>query len=96
MREALKVSVNQGLILIVVMCVIVLIIGSVRNKMELFANFVIRALLGGGAIYFINMVLAANGLNFTVGLNPATIATSGVLGIPGVALLYVIVAYMRW
>ena len=53
-------------------------------------NFVIRAL---AVIFFVNYFLDSRGIDMAVGIGPVSLLTSGVLGIPGVALLYGIVLY---
>ena len=50
-------------------------------------NFIVRAVLGMGLIFFINQYLEYKGLN------GISFLTSGLLGIPGVAMLYGILAY---
>ncbi len=57
------------------------------------AGFFVRAILGFTLIFFINEFLEVNDISLSVGLNPVTFATSGVLGTPGVALLYGISFY---
>lgn len=47
-----------------------------------------RGILGTIAIYFINAVLEKMGFSLGVGINAATVLTSGILGFPGVAVLY--------
>lgn len=56
-------------------------------------NFLVRAILGFALIFFINKFLDSNDIALSVGLNPVTFVTSGVLGTPGVALLYGITFY---
>ena len=51
-------------------------------------NFIMRAVLGTLAIYFINMFLQSQGFAWRVGIGPFSIIASGLLGLPGVALLY--------
>ena len=55
---------------------------------ELLINFIMRAVLGTLAIYFINMFLQSQGFAWRVGIGPFSIIASGLLGLPGVALLY--------
>ena len=52
-----------------------------------------RALAGLAVIFFVNYFLETRGLDMAVGMGPVSFLTSGVLGIPGVALLYGIVLY---
>ena len=49
-------------------------------------NFVIRAILGMGLIYFINQYLLPGDNALNVGLNAVSFLTTGSLGIPGVCL----------
>lgn len=56
-------------------------------------NFVIRAIVGCAMIFFINEFLQMKGISLKVGINPVTVLTSGMLGSPGVALLYGILFY---
>ena len=56
-------------------------------------NFVIRAILGMGLIYFINQYLLPGDNALNVGLNAVSFLTTGSLGIPGVCMLYGILVY---
>ena len=56
--------------------------------MEKIINFVMRGILGTIAIYFINMALERMGISAGVGINAATVLTSGILGFPGLMALY--------
>lgn len=61
------------------------------NKISLYTlifNFVLRGIVGVVTIYFINTFLGTQGLLAQVGINQVTFLTSGILGFPGVALLY--------
>lgn len=64
-----------------------------EQRSHIVINFVVRALLGAAMIFFINDFLAAKDISLSVGMNPLTVATSGVFGAPGVALLYGIAFY---
>ena len=44
-------------------------------------------------IFFVNEFLEFENISVRVGMNPLTLLTSGVLGTPGVALLYGIAFY---
>lgn len=61
--------------------------------MEKILNFVMRGILGTIAMYFINSVLEGMGISLGVGINAATVLTSGILGFPGLAVLYGIGIY---
>ena len=56
--------------------------------MERIIHFVMRGILGTIAIYFINMALERMGISAGVGINAATVLTSGILGFPGLLALY--------
>lgn len=83
----------SGTMLIIAACIVVLLIGAVRGRVEWLLNFVLRSILGTAAIYFINILLAKSGISLGIGINPATVLTSGLLGIPGLLALYGIGIY---
>ncbi len=56
-------------------------------------NFILRAILGMGLIFFINHYVLPDESTLNVGLNAVSFLTSGTLGIPGVCLLYGILIY---
>lgn len=73
---------------IIVVCVLVLLIGAFGRKIEWMINFVLRAVMGMVGIYFLNSFLLARQIAVAVGINPLTFLTSGILGFPGVIVLY--------
>lgn len=56
-------------------------------------DFIVRAIVGIGLIFFINQYLSYKQIEIAVGINPLSALVSGVLGVPGVALLYGILVY---
>ncbi len=56
-------------------------------------NFILRAVLGMGLIFFINHYVLPDENSLAVGMNLLSFLTSGTLGIPGVCLLYGILFY---
>lgn len=56
--------------------------------MERVINFVMRCVIGTIAMYFINTFLEGAQISLHVGINAATVLTSGILGFPGVIVLY--------
>jgi len=78
----------SGAAVIVFMCVVILCIISLRRRAEFVLNFLLRSIVGVISIFFINEMLAAQNYSVAVGINPWTALTSGILGLPGVALLY--------
>jgi len=64
-----------------------------EGAMERILNVFMRGILGTIAIYFINSMLEGMGISLGVGVNIFTALTSGILGIPGVLVLYAIGIY---
>ena len=58
-------------------------------------NFLIRMAVGVMLILVINGFFVSKEIPVRVGLNPITMAASGTLGVPGVALLYDVAFYER-
>ncbi|MEG1846844.1 MAG: pro-sigmaK processing inhibitor BofA family protein [Lachnospiraceae bacterium] len=73
---------------IIAVCAIVLLIGAFRRKSEVLINFILRTVFGMIGIYFINQILLYQHIEVSIGLNPLTALTSGILGLPGVAALF--------
>ena len=66
--------------------------GRVKERgIEMVVNF--RAILGAALIFFVNQFLDSQEISVAVGLNPITFLTGGILGLPGIALLYGIVCW---
>lgn len=63
-----------------------------RLRKQIFVNFFIRTILGAGLIFLANQFFAQKGIDVKVGFNAISVLVSGTLGIPGVAMLYGIVA----
>ena len=79
---------GSGTLVIIFSCALVLLVGALRKKTEWMLNILMRGILGTIAIYFINDALLGMGIPIEVGINPVTVLTSGILGFPGVAVLY--------
>ena len=60
---------------------------------DLIVNFLVRMCIGLCMIFLINQFLISENIETNVGVNPVTVVTSGVLGVPGVCLLYGMVFY---
>lgn len=63
-----------------------------ETKGQFWVNFIIRAILGMGLIFFVNQFLAQEKITIEVGFNMISFLVSGFLGLPGVAMLYGIVS----
>ena len=88
-------SKETGIAVIVGICLLVLLIGIIKQKAEYVVNFVVRMAAGAAAIVFCNQLLSKNGIDIMVGLNPWSLTTVGLLGAGGFTLLYGIMAYRR-
>lgn len=62
------------------------------EKNHFWVNFIVRAILGMGIIFFTNQFLAQKEIAMQVGFNVVSLLATGFLGLPGVALLYGVVA----
>ncbi|WMC94351.1 pro-sigmaK processing inhibitor BofA family protein [Kineothrix sp. MB12-C1] len=82
-----------GAIIIGASCVIVLLISAFRRKKEWVINFILRAVTGTVAAFFLNGFLVSQGISIAIGINPITVLTSGILGFPGLIALYGINLY---
>ena len=86
-------SQNMGPLFIIFACILVLLMGAVRKKIEWLLNVVLRSILGTLAIFFINLLLNSAGISVGVGINAITVLTSGILGFPVLVALYGIGVY---
>ena len=77
-----------GMAAIIFVCIIVLVVGAFGRKIEWLVNFTLRAVMGTVGIYFVNYFLLAQNIGVSVGINPMTVLTSGILGFPGLIVLY--------
>lgn len=66
-----------------------------KPVVQLVVNFIVRAVIGFGVIFLVNQFLDYRNISVYVGLNPVSFLTSGILGIPGVGLLYGILFYQN-
>lgn len=84
---------GMGVLMIGGACLLVLFMVTVKHKAEFCLNFLLRAAMGGIAIYGINLLLEMWGIPCSVGINLCSLLTSGTLGFSGVSLLYAISAF---
>lgn len=69
-------------------CILVLLIGILKQKSEFILNFLVRMSVGLICVYFVNAFLAARGIGVAVGVNLLSALTLGSLGFGGFLLLY--------
>ena len=61
----------------------VLFIVVIGKKIQMLLNFMIRIVLGGIGIIYANDFFTSQGIAISVGLNPVSLLTIGILGIGG-------------
>lgn len=65
-----------------------------KEKIEnMIATFFIRMIIGMAVIFFVNQLLISRDIDVSVGINGISAAASGLLGLPGIGLLYGIEFY---
>lgn len=62
----------------------VLFIVVIGKKIQMLLNFMIRIVLGGIGIIYANDFFTSQGIAISVGLNPVSLLTIGILGIGGI------------
>ena len=83
----------QGAFIIVAVFGILMLILAVKTKSAIILNFLLRSIVGTLVIFGVNQMLEFYDFSIGVGLNPVTVLTSGILGFPGVILLFGIKIY---
>lgn len=81
-------DIRYGIIAVAGVCLLVLLIGVLRRKAEVVLNFFARMVVGMVGVYVVNMILARQGIDVSVGLNAVSALTLGSLGFGGFLLLY--------
>lgn len=64
-----------------------------KKRPPFLVNFIVRAVVGMGIIFFVNQFLDYRNIPVSVGLNVISFITAGTLGVPGVCLLYGVMFY---
>lgn len=83
---------NQVFIGIATVSLFLFCLGFVKNKVAFFIRYLFRGGLGIVMVFFINAVFEVVKIPLFLGVNFCSISTIAFLGVPGVALLYGIVA----
>lgn len=84
---------ENGMVYILGVTAVIGIILFVR-KIDVILKCITRACMGAVLIYGGNMVLQYLGISCLVGVNAVTLICSGILGLPGVGLLYAIQIFL--
>mgnify|MGYP001093892954 CR=1 FL=1 len=73
--------------------VLLFAISFLGKKAEWFLNLVLRSVFGVIFMYFLNWGIEILGFTVAVGINAATALTVGILGFPGILVLYGLAVY---
>ena len=92
-RKGILMDNYMGGIMIVGACIFTLMIGAFRKRKEWIINFIFRSVIGTVSIFFLNGFLVSQGISIAIGINPITVLKSGILGFPGLFMLYGINLY---
>lgn len=79
---------EQGMICIAGVCAFILLIAGWQKRTAVLKHFFLRLVTGMVIIFTVNVIMERTGIDVKVGINPISIFTAGVLGFPGVAMLY--------
>lgn len=83
----------QGAFIIIAVFGILMLILAVKTNSVIILNFLLRSIAGALVVFGINQILEFYNFSIGVGINPITVLTSGILGFPGVILLFGIKIY---
>lgn len=80
-------------------CAIIFLVSLIRDKKEACINFALRAVFGILGIYFLNKLfyhygIMVDGKTLRAGINIYTITISGILGVPGIGLIYLLLYFL--
>lgn len=82
-----------GIAAIAGICVVVLLMGLMKQKAAAIPTFVLRGIAGAAGICIVNALLEYLGIPVAAGVNPVNVLTIGILGIGGFGLVYAILFY---
>lgn len=82
-----------GIAAIAGICVVVLLMGTMKQKTAGISVFILRSIMGAAGICVVNAVLESLGISVAAGVNPVNVLTIGTLGIGGFGLVYGILFY---
>ena len=83
----------ENLLWIIGAAVLLFAISFLGKKAEWFLNLVLRSVFGVIFMYFLNWGIEILGFTVAVGINAATALTVGILGVPGILVLYGLAVY---
>lgn len=90
---------DQYLLYFAGICAIIFLFSLIRDKKEACMNFALRAVFGILGIYFLNKLfyhygIMADGKILRAGINICTVIISGILGAPGIGLIYLLLYFL--
>lgn len=83
----------ENLLWIIGAAVLLFAISFLGKKAEWFLNLVLRSVFGVIFMYFLNWGIEILGFTVAVGINAATALIVGILGFPGILVLYGLAVY---
>lgn len=86
----MEISQDTGILIAGAVCLLVFLFVLIRSRPHLLVNFLFRSVFGLIGIWLTNGLLEAVGLSVRVGLGAAGFLAGGILGIPGLVLLYAV------
>ncbi len=81
------------LLIIIIVCILFIGICIVKGRIDRIVDFALRAIIGVAAIYLLNFLLGLIDSNVVVGVNGVTVLVNGILGLPGLIMLYGLALY---
>ncbi len=81
---------------IIAVCVVLIIVGVIKDNYNLIINFLVRLISGIAGIFVVNFLLQQLGLYISVGTNGYTALTVGLLGAPGFVFVYGVAMYYHF
>ena len=81
-----------GIAAIAGICVVVLLMGTMKQKTAGISKFILRSIAGTAGICIVNAILESL-ISVAAGINPVNVLTIGMLGIGGFGLVYGILLY---
>lgn len=70
-----------------ILAAVVFLVSLAARKMEWFLNFATRLCIGGLALYITGEIMVRLSMQGQIGVNPVTLSTVGILGLPGYLLV---------
>lgn len=86
---------NQILIAVIILSAIIFVVATIYYYPEAFRKLLCRLGLGMAGVLGANHCLSLLGIGLYVGLNPLSLLILGVMGGPGLLLLYGVEAYCK-